>query len=199
MKLNQIINTTLKEDIRQGMRQHTARERADSAKRLKPNPDNPKAPPLNLGGIDGMPIRPLLLKAQEGSFAAQSMLKRFGYEWEGVDLRMYKESVKDFDQALKEDINHLPQIVFLIGSLYYMAGLFGDVIKGGASEYDDKKRQKIKQQQQQIKDRVEIETQKVQQHFPNMGPEEIAKKAFQIIDDNRKNEIKQKVMAWVDE
>jgi len=192
MKLSQI-NTTLKEDTRQGRRQH----------RVKPNPDNPKAPPLNLGGIDGNPTHSLLLQAQKGSFAAQSMLKYYGYEWEGVDLRMYektaKESVKDFDQALKEDINHLSQIVFLIGSLYYMAGLFGDVIKGGASEYDDKKHQKIKQQQRQIKDRVEIETQKVQQHFPNMGPEEIAKKAFQIIDDNRKNEIKQKVMAWVDE
>lgn len=95
---------------------------------------------------------------------------------------------------LEEDANYLPQIIFLIGSLYYMAGIFSDMLKHeGHDEESYKKRQKIKEQQRQVKNQVETETQKIQRYFPGMSREEIAEKAFQTIDNNRKNEIERKV------
>ena len=102
---------------RMGLRR-TSVNATESRHRSKPNPDNPKAPPLNLGGIDGISTYSLLLQAQKGNRGSQTMLTRNGYEWEGVDLRMYtpaeglelglsRESVRDFDQALNEALDDM--------------------------------------------------------------------------------------------
>jgi len=103
--------------------------------------------------------------------------------------------------TLKEGID-LPQAIFMIGSLWYFSGILGQLMKDMAyNEASRKKRQKMARTQlayDEIKDQIKIKTQKIQQHFPDMSPEEIAEKAFQTIDDNRKNEIEQKVMAWAD-
>ena len=103
--------------------------------------------------------------------------------------------------TLKEDIS-LGPMIFLIGSLYYFGGMLGQLMKDMADdEVSRKNRQKMIRTQlayDEIRDQIKIKTQKIQQHFPGMGPEEIAEKAFQIIDDNRKKEIEQKVAVWAD-
>jgi len=84
------------------------------SKRMRLNPDNPKAPPLNLAHIDGNPIHSLLRLAQRGrglqSKNAQRILKQAGYEWENVPninsrYASTRESVKKFDNALNEALS----------------------------------------------------------------------------------------------